>query len=103
MTKTAETLVANKTMDDAIYFARIIREIYTGEKSHKQIPVEMYTNSKPLFESIYSTKQVDRKTVRHVIQGMKDSLAWRESIASTGLTQRRCWLTYSRNIQPIVI
>ena len=73
--KTAETFAADKTTDNAIYFARIIREIYTGEKSHDRILVEMYTNSKPLFESIYSTKQVDRKTMRHMIQGMKDSLA----------------------------
>ena len=38
----------------------------------------MYTDSKPLFESIYSKKQVDRKTVRRVIRGMKDSLTRRE-------------------------
>ena len=74
-TKTAETLAADKTLDDAIYCARLVREIYTGEKTMKQIPVEMFTDSKPLFESIYSTKQVDRKTIRHVIQMMKDSLA----------------------------
>ena len=31
-TKTEETLAADKTMDNAMYFARIIREIYIGEK-----------------------------------------------------------------------
>ena len=52
----------------------MVREIYTGEKSFKQIPVEMFTDSKPLHESLYSTKQVDRKSIRHVIQMMKDSI-----------------------------
>ena len=71
-TKTTETLAMDKTCDDAIYLARMIREIYTGEKSLKGIPVQMFTDSKPLFESLNSTKQVDRKTVRHVICMMKD-------------------------------
>ena len=44
----------------------------------KQIPYEMFMDSKLLFESIYSTKQVDWKTIRHVIHSMKDSLAWGE-------------------------
>ena len=51
----------------------MVQEIYTGKKSFKQIPVEMFTDSKPLHESIYSTKQVDRKSIRHVIQILKDS------------------------------
>ena len=57
-TKTAETL----SMDDAIYLARMIREIYTGKKSLDQIPVVLFTDSKTLDNSIFSTKQVDRKT-----------------------------------------
>ena len=73
-TKTAETRAADKATDDAIYFARLIKEIYTGVKSLDQLPVIVYTDSKPTIESIYSTRQVDRKTVRHVIQSMKDAL-----------------------------
>jgi len=67
-TNTAETKAADKATDDAIYFARLIKEIYTGVKSLDQIPVIVYTDSKPTIESIYSTRQVDRKTVCHVIQ-----------------------------------
>ena len=74
-TKTAETLSMDKCCDDAIYMARMIQEIYSGKPSLKQIPVVLFTDSKPLFESIYSTKQVDRKTVRHIIQMMKDSVS----------------------------
>ena len=39
-----------------------------------QIPVVIYTDSKPTLESINSTRQVERKTIRHVIQSMKDAL-----------------------------
>ena len=73
-TKTAKTRAADKVTYDTIYFARLIKEIYTGVMSLDQIPVIVYTDSKPTIESIYSTRQVERKTVRHVIQSMKDTL-----------------------------
>ena len=65
-TKSAETLACDKVTDDAIFLARQIRQIYTGEKSMKQIPVKVFTDSKPLHDSIYSTKQVDRKSEGHL-------------------------------------
>ena len=74
-TKTAETRAADKLIDDSIYLARMLNEIYSGEKSMKQIPVVIYSDSEPLIESIHSTKPVERKTIRHVIQGMKDNLS----------------------------
>ena len=74
-TKTAETRAADKLTDDSIYLARMVQEIYTGNKSLKQLPVLLYTDSEPLVESIYSTKAVERKTIRHVVQSMKDSLS----------------------------
>ena len=39
-----------------------------------QILMVVYTDSNSTIESIYSTRQVDRKTVRHVIKSMKDAL-----------------------------
>ena len=77
-TKEAETRAIDKTTDDAIFMARMIKEIYEGKKSLEQIPVMICTDSHPLKESLYSTKQVERKTVRHVVQSMKDSLARKE-------------------------
>ena len=74
-TKTAETRAADKLIDDSVFLARMIREIYTGEKSQKQLPVILYSDSEPLLESIHSTKQVERKMVRHIIQSMKDNLS----------------------------
>ena len=75
-TKTAETLAMDKVTDDAIYMARMIQEIYTGKNSTTdQLPVTLFTDSKPLFESIYSTKQIDRKSIRHVVHIMKDAIS----------------------------
>ena len=34
----------------------------------------LYTDSEPLVESIHSTRPVERKTIRHVVQSMKDCL-----------------------------
>ena len=73
-TKTAESRAADKVVDDAIFYARMIEEIYSGKVSLGQIPVVVYTDNNPLYESIHSTKPVERKTIRHVIQGLKDSL-----------------------------
>ena len=54
--KTAETRAADKAMDKAIYFARLIKEIYNRAKSSDQIPVVVYTDSKPTNELIYSIR-----------------------------------------------
>ena len=72
--KTAETRSADKITDDSIYFARLIFEIYKGKVSERQIPVEIFSDSKPLLTSLYSTRPVERKTVRHLVQGMKEAL-----------------------------
>ena len=74
-TKSAETLAMDKASDDAIFIARMVNQIYTGRKTLEQIPVYMFTDSRPLHDSIYSTKQVEWKTMRHVIQIMKDGVS----------------------------
>ena len=77
-TKEAETRAIDKTTDDAIFLARMLKEIFTGVKSAEQIPVYICTDSHPLKDSLYSTRQVERKTVRHVVQSLKDNLARKE-------------------------
>ena len=76
--KEAETRSIDKTTDDCIFMARMINEILTGKKGMDQIPVIIYTDSNHLTESLYSTKQVERKMIRHVVQSMKDALARKE-------------------------
>ena len=69
--KTAETRAFDKTCEDAIYIARCFWEIYKCERTNKQIPVEMITDSKSLVESINSTKQIEEKLIRPIIKWIK--------------------------------
>ena len=62
--KTAETRSLERGMEDSIYLAKIIQEIYS---SNSQIPVDVSIDSKTLFDSLNSTRQIDEKTVRHLI------------------------------------
>ena len=58
-------------MEDSIYLARIIKEIYSGIVSTAQIPVIVNIDSKTLLDSLNSSKQIDEKTVRHLIAWIK--------------------------------
>ena len=60
-------------MEDSIYLSQLIHEIYTGLVNKGNLPVEVYIDSKTLYESIKSSKPVAEKTVRHVIAWMKTS------------------------------
>ena len=40
----------------------------------KRMPVRIYTDSEPLFESIASSKQIERKNLRMTVQGLKERL-----------------------------
>ena len=72
--KTAETRSLERGVEDAIYLARMLQEIYTGQVSEDQIPVDVKIDSKTLLDSLNSTKQVDEKTIRHLIAWLKEQL-----------------------------
>ena len=82
--KTAETRSLEKGMEDSIYLARMLKEIYSGVVSEDQVPVEVSIDSKTLLDSLNSSKQVDEKTIRHLIAWIKqqkedktiDSINW---------------------------
>ena len=82
--KTAETRSLERGMEDSIYLARMIKEIYSGLVSEEQIPVKVNIDSKTLLDSLNSSKQVDEKTIRHLIAWIKqqkedktiDSINW---------------------------
>ena len=69
--KSAETRSLERGLEDGIYLARIIKEIYSGTVSEEQIPVEAKIDSKTLYDSLNSSKQVDEKTIRHLIAWIK--------------------------------
>ena len=73
--KAAETRALEEAVDDGINVARIIREIYSGEvnlKAPEQIPVQAYTDSKSLWESIHNSRQCDEKLLRNSIAAIKE-------------------------------
>ena len=72
--KAAETRSADKAVEDSIYVARSIHELYTGERGEKQIDVDLITDSKPLIDSLESTKQIDDKLLRPTIKFLKQML-----------------------------
>jgi glutaredoxin 2 len=48
-------------MEDSIYIARMIQEIYSGNVGENQIPVVVKIDSKTLLDSLNSSKQIDEK------------------------------------------
>ena len=69
--KTAETRSLERGMEDSIYLSRMLKEIYSGVVSKDQLPVEMNIDSKTLLDSLNSSKQIDEKTIRHLIAWIK--------------------------------
>ena len=72
--KAAETRSVDKAIEDAVYVARCVREVYTGDRGEAQIDVEVVTDSQPLLDSIESTRQIDDKLLRPTIKSMKQML-----------------------------
>ena len=72
--KTAETRSLERGMEDSIYIARMIREIYSGNVGEDQITVEVKIDSKTLLDSLNSSKQIDEKTIRHLIAWIKQQM-----------------------------
>ena len=64
-------------MDDTIYAARQIETLYYGDYK-KRIKVRLFTDSEPTLESIASSKQVERKTLRPTIVDLKERLVDRD-------------------------
>ena len=71
--KDAETLAMLKMTDEITYISMQVETILYGDYQ-KRIPVKIYTDSEPLLESIASSKQIDRKNLRKVIEGLKEKL-----------------------------
>ena len=76
--KSAETRAMDSCADDAVDLARIIKQIYSGKKGRSQIEVTMKSDSKSLKDTLESTKQIDEKYLRPVVQNIKDMITRRE-------------------------
>ena len=82
--KSAETRSLDLGMEEGIFQAQMYHEIVTG-KVGSQVPVCMKIDSKTLYDSLKSTKQVEEKTMRHLI-------AWQKQQISDGHIKQVDWI-----------
>ena len=71
--KAAETRSLVAILDDSQFYAGQMEQLLFGDKG-KKLPIKLFTDSKPLLESISSTHQVEEKMLRNSITDMKDAL-----------------------------
>ena len=79
--KGAETRALENGLDEAIHFARMVKEIYEGEvnlKYPKQIEVNALTDNKGLWENLNNTRQCDEKLLRNSIALVKQMVENKE-------------------------
>ena len=72
--KDAETGAADNCVEDSIYIARCLKEIYTGLRGDAQLKVDICTDSQSLVDSIESSRQIDSKLLRPIVKFMKQML-----------------------------
>jgi hypothetical protein len=85
--KAAETCSMSRLLDDVQFFQIQLHQLLFNKDVSKQIPIKIFSDSKPLLESIGSIHQVDEKLLRNNIQIMKNvlydgivfSFSWLES------------------------
>ena len=53
--------------------------------------MKIYTDSEPLLESIASSKQIDRKNLRRVIEGLKEKLVDGEVMSYQWIPTKEMW------------
>ena len=70
--KDVETKNMIKLMDESLFQASLIKQMLFGDRT--EVVVEIYTDSKPLLDSVASSKQVECKMMRPVIADMKEKL-----------------------------
>ena len=73
-TKAAGTRAAEKAVDESVYIAKMIHEIYSGSPNKGQVPVEVNLDAQSLLDSIESTKQLEEKTLSHIIAAFKQNI-----------------------------
>jgi hypothetical protein len=72
--KAAETRSMSQLLDDVQFFALQLKQLLFGRDETKQVPIKIFSDSKPLLESIGSIHQVEEKLLRNNITIMKNVL-----------------------------
>ena len=71
--KDAETRNIMSVVDTAVYMSEQLSVLLFGT-AQQQVPVKIYTDSKPLLDSIASSKQVEQKLLRNTMTDLKMKL-----------------------------
>ena len=74
--KAAETRALLRLMDDGVHMAKQLSQLLNGE-----IKTRLYTDSRPLLESIGSSGQIEEKALRQSVSYLKQSLEDRDVMA----------------------
>ena len=77
-TMAAEARALELAADYAVLFSRQIKEIYTGDRTTKGIPVTCYIDSHTVHDAVVSSRQVEEKALVHLIYCIKDKLLHKE-------------------------
>ena len=74
--KTAETRSLDVGVDDSLYLAKTVHEIHTGSmcRNSGQMCVNMKIDSRTLLDTLKSSKQIEEKTVRHIVAWIKQQV-----------------------------
>ena len=88
--KDAETINITKMMDDAVYAARQVETLYFGDY-RKRIKVRLFTDSEATLESIASSKQIERKTLRLTVVDLKERLVDGDVFSYSWLPTKNMW------------
>ena len=88
--KDAETINISKMMEDAIFAARQLEMLMFGDYK-KRIKVRLFTDSEATLESIASSKQIERKTLRLTVTDLKERLVDGDIYSYSWLPTKSMW------------
>ena len=88
--KDAETINIAKMMEDAVFAARQVEILIFGDY-RRRIKVRLFTDSEATLESIASSKQIERKTLRLTVIDLKERLVYGDVFSYSWLLTKSMW------------
>ena len=88
--KDAETINITKMMEYAVLAARQVEMLMFGDY-RKRIKVRLFTDSEATLESIASSKQIERKTLRLTVVDLKERLVDGDVFSYSWLPTKNMW------------
>ena len=88
--KNVETINISKMMEDTIFAARQLETLMFGDY-RKRIKVRLFTDSEATLETLASSKQIERKTLRLTVTDLKERLIDRDIYSYSLLPMKSMW------------